>query len=117
MKDIEDYGFDRSDLIIATAVNSYLKNLTPEARKETLDGIVLQDGVKTIINGPALANLIEFAETMAMIGTQDWKDGGDPLVKKTLDFIRKQLPSMDGEKYVKKQSEKFLQFIEDWAKQ
>ena len=40
MKNIEDYGFDRSDLIIATAVNSYLKNLTPEARRETLAGVV-----------------------------------------------------------------------------
>ena len=40
MKNIEDYGFDRSDLIIATAVNSYLKNLTPEASKETITGIV-----------------------------------------------------------------------------
>ena len=117
MKNIEDYGLDRSDLIIATAVNSYLKNLTPEARKETLDGIVLQDGVKTVINGPALANLIESAEAMAMIGTQGWKDGGDPLMKKTLEFIRKQVPAVDGEEYIKKQPEKFLQFIEDWAKQ
>ena len=39
MKNIEDYGFDRSDLVIATAVNSYLKKLTPEAREETLAGI------------------------------------------------------------------------------
>ena len=117
MKNIEDYGFDRSDLIIATAVNSYLKNLTPDARIETLAGIVRQDGAQTKINSERLAALIESAKAMAMIGTQDWKDGGDPLVKKTLDFIRKQLPSMDGEEYVKKQSEKFLQFIEDWAKQ
>jgi hypothetical protein len=36
VKNIEDYGFDRSDLIIATAVNSYLKNLTPEARRKAL---------------------------------------------------------------------------------
>ena len=117
MKNIEDYGFDRSDLIIATAVNSYLKNLTPEARKETLDGIVLQDGVKTVINGPALANLIESAEAMAMIGTQGWKDGGDSLMKKSLAFIREQLPTVDGEKYMENPPEPFLRFIEDWTKQ
>ena len=117
MKDIEDYGFDSSDLIIATAVNSYLKNLTPEARKGALDGIIRQDGAKTVINGPALATLIESAKAMALIGTQGWKDGGDPFVKKALDFIRKQVSAVDGEEYVKKQPEKFLQFIEDWAKQ
>ena len=32
MKNIEDYGFDRSDLVIVTAVNSYLKKLTPGYR-------------------------------------------------------------------------------------
>ena len=33
---IEKYRFERSDLVVATAVNGYLKNLTTEARKETL---------------------------------------------------------------------------------
>ena len=117
MKNIEDYGFDRSDLIIATAVNSHLKNLTPEAREETLAGIVRQDGAQTKINSERLAALIESAKTMAMIGTQGWKDGGDPLMMKTLAFIREQLPAVDGEEYIKKQPEQFLQFIEDWAKQ
>ena len=55
MKNIEDYGFDRSDLVIATAVNSYLKKLTPEAREETLAGIVRQDGAETRINGERVA--------------------------------------------------------------
>ena len=117
MKNIEDYGFDRSDLIIATAVNSYLKNLTPEARRETLAGIVSQDGAQTKINSERLAALIESAKAMAMIGTQGWKDGGDSLMKKTLEFIRKQVPAVDGEEYIKKQPEKLLQFIEDWEEQ
>ena len=44
MKNIEDYGFDRSDLIIATAVNSYLKNLTPDEAKAVMEnsGLYLQ---------------------------------------------------------------------------
>ena len=117
MKNIEDYGFDRSDLIITTAVNSYLKNLTPEAKRETLAGIVRQDGAETVINGSALAALIESAKAMAMIGTQGWKDGGDPIMKRTLVFIREQLPAVYGEEYINKQPEKFLRFIEDWAKQ
>ena len=67
MKNIEDYGFDHSDLIIATSVNSYLKNLTPEERREALDRIARQEGAETVINGPALATLIESAKAAAMI--------------------------------------------------
>ena len=33
---IEKYGCERSDLVVVTAVNAYLKKLTPEARRETL---------------------------------------------------------------------------------
>lgn len=117
MKNIEDYGFDRSDLVIATAVNSYLKKLTPEAREKTLAGIIRQDGAMTRINGERAAALIENAKAAAMIGSEGWKDGGDPLMIKTLAFIREQLPAVDGEEYIKKQPQKFLQFIEDWTKQ
>ena len=116
MKNIEDYGFDRSDLVIATAVNSYLKKLTPEAREETLAGIVRQDGAKTTINSERLAALIESAKAMAMIGTQDWKDG-EGVYQKTLAFIREQLLAVDGKEYVKDPSEPFLRFIEDWTKE
>ena len=108
MKNIEDYGFDRSDLVIATAVNSYLKKLMPEAREETLAGIVRQDGAETRINGERVAALIENAKAMAMIGSEGWKDGGDPLMKRTLEYIREQLPAVNGEEYIKKQPEKFL---------
>lgn len=66
---IENYRFERSDLVVATEVNSYLKNLTPEARKETLENIVREDGAETVINGPALATLIESAKSAAMIGS------------------------------------------------
>ena len=117
MKNIEDYGFDRSDLVIATTVNPYLKKLTPEAREETLAGIVRQEGTETRINGKRVAALIENAKAAAMIGVQDWEDGGDPLMMKTLEFIREQLPAVDGKEYIKKQPKKFLRFIEDWAKQ
>lgn len=59
MKNIEEYGFERSDLVVATAVNAYLKNMTTEARKETLEGLARQDGAETVINAQALTQLIE----------------------------------------------------------
>ena len=53
---IEKYGFDRPDLIIVTAVNSYLKNLTSESRKETLAGIVAFCGPQwSAMHFPAVA--------------------------------------------------------------
>ena len=117
MGNIEDYGFERSDLVVATAVNGYLKNLTPAARKETLEGIVKQNGAETVIDGPALAQLIEDAKAAAMISADAWKDGGDPLMKKTLSFIREILPSVDGKEYAKNLPKGFLQFLEDCVKQ
>lgn len=108
---IEEYGFERSDLVVVTAVNAYLKNLTPEARREILSEIVKQDGV---IDGSALAALIENAKAAAMISLEEWQPGeGD--YQRALSFIQEQLPAADGEKYVKKIPEKFLQFIADCA--
>ena len=108
---IEEYGFDRNDLLVVTAVNAYLKKLTPEARRETLSEIVKQDGV---IGGPALAALIESAKAAAMISSEEWQPGkGD--YQKTLTFIQEHLPALNGKEYVKKMPEKFLQFIVDCA--
>lgn len=110
--DIEKYGFERTDLLVVTAVNAYLKKLTTEARKETLAEIVKQDRV---INGPALVDLIENAKAAAMISAEAWQPG-DGDYQRALSFIQEQLPAVDGEEYVKKMPEKFLQFIEDCVK-
>ena len=107
--DIEKYGFERTDLLVVTAVNAYLKKLTVETRKETLAEIVKQDRV---INGPALVDLIENAKAAAMISAEAWQPG-DGDYQRALSFIQEQLPAVDGEEYVKKMPEKFLQFIED----
>ena len=117
MKNIEEYGFERSDLVVATAVKSYLKNLSTEARKETLKGIMRQEGAEIVMDGPALTRLIESAKAMAMIGTEAWKDGGDPLMKKTLTFIRETLPAVNSEEYAKNPPREFLQFLEDCVEQ
>ena len=109
--DIEKYGFERSDLVVVTAVNAYLKNLTPEARTETLAEIVKQDGV---IDGPALADLIENAKAAALISAEAWQPGeGD--YQRALSFIQEQLHEVGGKKYVKHVPEKFLRFIADCA--
>ena len=113
MKNMEEYGFERSDLVVATAVKSYLKNLSTEARKETVERIVRQDGTETVIDGPAFSQRLESAKAMAMIGTEAWKDGGDPLVKKTLSFIRETLPAVNCEEYAKNPPREFLHFLED----
>ena len=109
--DIEKYGFERSDLVVVTAVNAYLKNLTPEARTETLAEIVKQDGV---IDGPALADLIENAKGAALISAEAWQPG-ERDYQKALGFIQEQLPAVDGKEYVKTVPEKLLQFIADCA--
>jgi len=106
---IEEYGFDRNDLLVVTAVNAYLKKLTPEARREALSELVKQDGV---IGGPALASLIESAKAAAMISLEEWKPG-EGNYQRALSFIQEHLPAFDGKKYVKKMPEKFLQFIVD----
>ena len=109
---IEKYGFDRDGLVVATAVNSYLKGLTPEARSTTLAESVKQDGAESVVNGEKLITLIENAKATAMIGSEAWRDG-DGIYQKTLDFIRATLPTVDGKKYVA--DEQFLRFIQDWA--
>ena len=112
MKNIEEYGFERSDLVVATAVKSYLKNLSTEARKETLERIVRQDGTETVIDGPALSELIESAKAAAMISSQAWKPGeGD--YQKALAFIRETLPAVNSEEYAKNPPREFLHFLED----
>lgn len=113
---IEKYRFEPSDLVVATAVNAYLKNLKPEARKETLARVVRRNGAETVIDGPALAALIESAKAAAMIDYEAWSEG-EGIYQKTLDFIREALPAIDGTEYIKNPPEQFLRFIEDWAKQ
>lgn len=111
---IEKYGFERSDLVVVTAVNAYLKNLTPEARREILHTVVMRDGEDTQIDGPALATLIENAKAAALISSGEWHPGeGD--YQRALAFIHEQLPAVDGKEYVKNVPEKFLRFIEDCA--
>jgi hypothetical protein len=111
---IEKYGFDRNDLIVATVVNVFLRNLAPETKKETLAEIVSCEGNETVVDGPALAALIENAKVVAMIGSEEWQDG-EGIYQKMLSFIRESLPAVDGKKYIARMPESFLRFIQDLA--
>ena len=113
---LDRYKFDKEDLIVAAAVNGYLKKMKPEAREKVLAGIVSREGSETVINGPALATLIENAKVATMVTSEDWQEGDD-IYQKALSFIREQLPAVDGKKYVAKDPKEFLRFIRDWAKE
>ena len=109
---IEEYGCDRVDLVVVTAVNAYLKNLTPEARRTTLAEVVKRNGAETVIDAEKLTTLIENAKAAAMISAGAWQNGeGD--YQKAIDFIRETLPAVDAKKYAT--DERFLRFIEDSA--
>lgn len=111
---MEKYGFDRDGLVVATAVNAYLKNLMPAARAEVLKKLIRQDGVETVVDGPALIKLIENARASAAISAENWKPGeGD--YQKALTLIREQLPAADGKRYA--HDERFLRFVEDLAEE
>lgn len=102
----EDYTFNRNELVVATAVNAYLKNLTPEAREDTLAGGV-NGGT---VNKEKLAALIKHAKAAAMISTEAWKDGeGD--YQKALTFIRDTLPTVDSQKFADQMPEEFGRFL------
>lgn len=110
---INEYSFERTDLVVVTAIKAYLKCLTPETRKEMLNSIVVADGEETMIDGTCLADLIENARSAAMKGFEKWKDYDDPLMKKALDFIRETLSTIDGKEFAKNVNNKLLDFIED----
>ena len=114
---IEEFGFERSDLVVVTAVNSYLRNKKPKAREEVLRTIVNTRDVETVIDEQHLVALIESAKAAAMTSSEGWKAGDDPLVRKSMDFIRETLLAVSGKEYVKAPPEQFLRFIEDWTKE
>ena len=107
---IEEYGFDRADLVVVTAVNGYLKNLTPEVRRTNLAKLVKRNGTETVIDAEKLITLIENAKAAAIISAGTWLDGeGD--YQRSLNYIRETLPTVDARKYI--EDKRFLRFIED----
>ena len=61
----EDYGFKLQDLTVAVMVKSYLRWMSPEDAKETLNNIVSSHETKYKLDGMELARLINDAKTAA----------------------------------------------------
>ena len=113
---IMNYKLERKDLLVATAIDAYLKNMIPEARKEQLGRIIHKVGEANVIEGEELATLIESAKAAAMIGTEAFGDGED-IYQKSIEYIRSTLPTIDGREYVKDIPRELARFLWDWAQE
>lgn len=111
----EDYGFKLPDLTVAVMVKSYLKWMSPEDAKETLNNIVVSHGPKNKLDGKELARLIDDAKTAAMTNAVGWQaQGGEQLLKSVILYLRNESFSIiKGEKYVEELPEEFAAFITD----
>ena len=69
----EDYGFKLPDLTVAVMVKSYLRWMSPEDAKETLNNIVFSHRSEYKLDGKKLARLIDDAKTAAMMDTAAWQ--------------------------------------------
>lgn len=112
---IEDYALTREELVVAAAIDAYLETLEPEARRETMSGIVDNaHNDAAVIDTTKLAVLIESAKAAAMVSVEKWKNGTGTY-QRSLKFIRKELPAVSGESYVQNLSKQFAKFVEDCA--
>ena len=111
----EDYGFKLPDLTVAVMVKSYLKWMSPEDAKETLNNIVVSHGPKNKLDGKELARLIDDAKTAAMTNAVGWQaQGGEQLLKSVILYLRNEsFPIIKGEKHVEELPEEFAAFITD----
>ena len=111
----EDYGFKLQDLTVAVMVKSYLKWMSPEDAKETLNNIVVSHGPKNKLDGKELARLINDAKTAAMMDTAAWQaQEGERLLERVILYLRNEsFPIIKGEKYVEELPEEFAAFITD----
>ena len=111
----EDYGFKLLDLTVAVMVKSYLRWMSPEDAKETLNNIVVSHGPKNKLDGKELARLIDDAKTAAMMDTAAWQaQEGEHLLERVILYLRNEsFPIIKGEKYVEELPEEFAAFITD----
>ena len=111
----EDYGFKLLDLTVAVMVKSYLRWMSPEDAKETLDNIVFSHRSEYKLDGKELACLIDDAKTAAMMDTAAWQaQEGEHLLERVILYLRNEsFPIVEGEKYVKELPEEFAAFITD----
>ena len=111
----EDYGFKLPDLTVAAMVKSYLRWMSPEDAKETLNNIVSSHETKYKLDGMELARLINDAKTAAMMDTAAWQaQEGEHLLERVILYLRNEsFPIVEGEKYTETMPVAFAEFITD----
>ena len=111
----EDYGFKLPDLTVAVMVKSYLRWMSPEDAKETLNNIVSSHRSEYKLDGKELARLIDDAKTAAMTNAARWQaQGGEHLLERVILYLRNEsFPIIKGEKYVETMPAAFAEFITD----
>ena len=111
----EDYGFKLLDLTVAVMVKSYLRWMSPEDAKETLDNIVSSHRSEYKLDGKELARLIDDAKTAAMMDTAAWQaQEGEHLLERVILYLRNEsFPIVEGEKYTETMPVAFAEFITD----
>ena len=111
----EDYGFKLQDLTVAVMVKSYLRWMSPEDAKETLNNIVSSHETKYKLDGMELARLINDAKTAAMMDTAAWQaQEGEHLLERVILYLRNEsFPIVEGEKYTETMPVAFAEFITD----
>ena len=111
----EDYGFKLPDLTVAVMVKSYLRWMSPEDAKETLNNIVFSHRSEYQLDGKELARLIDDAKTAAMMDTAAWQaQEGEHLLERVILYLRNEsFPIVEGEKYTETMPVAFAEFITD----
>ena len=111
----EDYGFKLPDLTVAVMVKSYLRWMSPEDAKETLNNIVSSHRSEYKLDGKELARLIDDAKTAAMMDTAAWQaQEGEHLLERVILYLRNEsFPIVEGEKYTETMPVAFAEFITD----
>ena len=111
----EDYGFKLPDLTVAVMVKSYLRWMSPEDAKETLNNIVSSHRSEYKLDGKELARLIDDAKTAAMMDTAAWQaQEGEHLLERVILYLRNESFSIvEGEKYTETMPVAFAEFITD----
>ena len=111
----EDYGFKLPDLTVAVMVKSYLRWMSPEDAKETLNNIVFSHRSEYKLDGKELARLIDDAKTAAMMDTAAWQaQEGEHLLERVILYLRNEsFPIVEGEKYTETMPVAFAEFITD----
>ena len=112
--EIERYGFNEHDTIIATMVKGYLIT-NPEAAPASLNEIVkAQAGKQYRIDGPKLSALIDSAKSVVINAADSCEAHDDSMLREAIAVVKEEtIPQISGKKYVETMPVAFAEFITD----